>query len=69
MIQVADQCTYGLKTWSQDRRKKDRAAKKKRKFMTNCQEIAEELSRRCNGKHEHQPLLEGRAKQAAQYPE
>jgi len=37
--------------------------------MTNSQCIAEELSRRCKGEHVHQQLVDGRAKEAAIYPE
>ena len=39
------------------------------KFMTNSEEFAEELSLRCNMKHEHQELTGQRAKEAAKYPE
>ena len=50
-IRVADRCMYGLRTWSQDMKVKDRAARKRIKFMTNCHVLAEELSRRCTGHH------------------
>ena len=60
---------YGLKTWSKDRNIKDMPARKRTKFMTNSPCIAEELSRRCNGEHVHQQLMDGRAKEAAIYPE
>eukprot|EP00973_Karenia_brevis_P090721 12403942-Karenia_brevis.AAC.1 len=43
-------------------------ARKTTKFMTNCDGIHAELQRICNKTHEHQPLLEGRAKYAARYP-
>ncbi len=68
-ISIADQCQYGLKTWSNNKGKRDAAAKKKTKFMTNSAEIAQELSKRCNSNHRHQPLVDGRAKDAAEYPE
>ena len=43
-------------------------AQKKTRLMTNSQAIAEELSRKCPGKHQHQQLLGGRAAEAARYP-
>ena len=66
-ISVADQCMYGLKTWGPDGRRQA-TAKKRTKFMTNCVGIARELSKQCNGEHEHQHLVNGRAKWAARYP-
>ena len=68
-VQVADQCMYGLRTWGKDRNKKDTPARKRTKFMTNCPEIAEELRKRCSGRHIHQQLINGRAKEAGKYPE
>jgi len=68
-LSIADQCQYGLKTWSSNKHKRDVAAKKKTKFMTNSAEIAQELSKRCNSDHSHQQLVDGRAKHAAEYPE
>ena len=35
--------------------------KKPTTFMTNSNEIANELGRRCDGSHQHQTLLDGRA--------
>ena len=43
-------------------------AKKPTKFMTNSKVIGRELSRRCDGSHVHQALIDGRAKDAARYP-
>ena len=43
------------------------AAKKPTMFLTNCPGIAKEVGQRCPGGHKHQPLLDGRAKKAAQY--
>ena len=68
-ITVADQCMYGLRTWSKDPKKLDKPARKRTKFMTNGVEIAEELKKRCDLKHEHQALVDGRAREAAQYPQ
>ena len=36
--------------------------------MTNSRAIGQELKRKCDGSHEHQPLVDGRAKDAARYP-
>ena len=68
MISVADLCMYGMKTWDKTGKLGARA-RKRTKFMTNSPCIAEELSRRCKGEHVHQPLVDGRAKDAAIYPE
>ena len=43
-------------------------AKKPTKFLTNSKELGRELRRKCDGTHLHQPLLGGRAKDAARYP-
>ena len=37
--------------------------------MSNSEAVLKELSRKCDGKHKHEPLLDGRAKAAAIYPE
>ena len=59
---------YGLTTWG--KKKGSRVpARKRTKFMTNSTYIAQELGRRCDGTHEHQALVSGRAKDAARYPE
>ena len=64
---VGDQCMYGLRTKSSSG--KERAAKKRTRFLTNMPEAQEELSRKCDGRHEHQHLVEGRARAAEVYPE
>ena len=43
-------------------------AKKPTRFMTNSQVLGRELNRKCDKSHEHQPLLDGRTKDAARYP-
>ena len=43
--------------------------KKPTKFMTNSRAGGKELSKRCDGGHEHQPMVDGRAKDAARYPQ
>ena len=62
-----DQCMYGLKTWGKSRCQLV-LAKKPIKFMTNSRSIGRELSKRCDGTHEQQPLSDGRAQAAARYP-
>jgi hypothetical protein len=44
-------------------------AKKTTKFLTNAPSVARELRVRCTGKHEHQSLVGGRAKDAEKYLE
>ena len=63
---IADQCMFGLQTW--DKSGKPAIAKKKTRFMSNAEEILKAISRKCDGTHLHQPLLEGRAGPAAKYP-
>ena len=58
---------FGLKTWGKHRSQLV-PAKKPTKFMTNSWLIGRELNRRCDGSHEHQPLIDGRAKDAARHP-
>eukprot|EP00973_Karenia_brevis_P061083 8493537-Karenia_brevis.AAC.1 len=65
-LSVADQCMYDLVTWSKDGNRL-LPARKTTKFMSNCEGICMELQRRCDGSHEHQALLEGRARYAARY--
>jgi len=69
MTVVADQCMYGLKTWTHDKTKKDAPARKRTRFMTNCIEVAKRLTKTCDHTHAHQSLVEGRAKEAAIYPQ
>ena len=38
-------------------------------FMTNATGIASQLSEKCNGKHQHVKLLNGRASRAEVYPD
>ena len=62
-----DQCMFGLKTWGSTRSQL-MLAKKPTRFMTNSRSIGTELRRKCDGSHVHQPLIDGRAKDAARYP-
>ena len=63
----ADQCMFGLKTWGAQKSQLV-PAKKPTKFMTNSRVIGHEFNRKCDGGHVHQPLIDGRAKDAARYP-
>ena len=63
-----DQCTMGLIT-TPSREGGPTRAMKLTGFMTNSECVAEELNLQCDGSHEHQPLTQGRAKKAAEYPE
>ena len=62
-----DQCMFGLKTWGSSKAQLV-MAKKPTRFMTNSRSIGNELSRKCDGTLQHQPLIDGRAKDAARYP-
>ena len=66
-INVADQCMYGLTTPGEEGGEPT-AARKRTKFMTNSFWLALELKTKCDGRHEHQWLMGGRAKAAAMYP-
>ena len=62
-----DQCMFSLKTWGSSRAQLV-LAKKPTRFMTNSRSIGHELRRKCDGAHPHQPLVDGRAKDATRYP-
>ena len=68
VVTTADQCMYGLKAWSTNKAIKDTKAQQKTGFMTNSAYIADEPPRRCDKRHKHQVLTNGRAKDAATYP-
>ena len=59
---------YGLKTWG-NKKSELIPARKPTKFMTNSRALGRELTRRCQGIHKHQSLVDGRAGHAARYPE
>ena len=59
----ADQCQFGLRTSPHEE-----LHRKPTDFMVNSREVAHRLSVRCQGGHRHQPLMNGRAKKAEQYP-
>ena len=58
---------FGLKTWGGNRHQLV-PTKKPTKFMTNSRALGNELKRRCDKSHQHQPLVDGRAKDAARDP-
>ena len=65
---VADQCMYGLVSRAQVPQRKPTG------FITNAEEIAKELGKRCDGSHQHEPVLGSdqgglRSKQTQIYPE
>ena len=59
-----DQCEYGLRV-GEDMK----PARKPTDFMVNGKGMARALSKRCNGDHQHVPLVNGKAKGAQRYPE
>ena len=63
---VADQCMFGLTTTKKGEARHQR--ENKTRFMTNSYHIAAALDRRCDGTHQHQALVDGRAQAAARYP-
>ena len=44
------------------------SARKRTRYMSNAAEILKQLGKNCDGSHEHQPLVQGRASQAQVYP-
>ena len=67
-IVTGDQCMFGLTTTRRGGRQVA-AARKRTKFMTNSYHIARELERSCDNTHQHQALVDGRAKEAERYPQ
>ena len=63
---IGDQCMYGLVTMTGNGKQ---PARKRTRFMSNAPEILKRLSRRCLGEHQHQHLVSGRARGAAEYPD
>ena len=56
-----DMCRYGMRV-------RDGLNLKPTRWVTNSWEIAKELQRRCNGGHQHETLMGGKAAAAAVYP-
>ena len=65
-ITVADQCMYDLTTT--DREGNIMPAKKPTKWASSSPQMLARLSQICDGTHEHQHLIGGRAAAAAYYP-
>ena len=63
---IADQCRYGLTT---EVKGEKRPARKRTRFMSNAGEVLAQVDRKCDGKHEHEPLLNNRAGPVAVYPD
>ena len=66
-IVETDQCMFGLKTWGISKHQLV-PARKPAKFMTNSRSVGNELRVKCDHGHQHQPLVDGRARDAARYP-
>ena len=62
-VTVGHQCEYGLVT--PDAHGKPVAAKKPTKFASSSVHMLRRLGKKCTGSHPHQPLLGGRAANAA----
>ena len=67
ILVAADQCRFDLRSLDGNSHKKPTG------FLTNSPAIAEQLSRRCDGSHEHEQILGNnhggsRARQAQEYP-
>ena len=56
-----DMCAFGLKVVPEG------FSRKPTTLLTNSEEIAKQVGRKCNGRHFHVPLLHGLAKKAQQY--
>ena len=65
-ISVADLCYYGMTTTGKDGT--IRPARKRTRFLSTSNAVLEQLSGRCPRNHDHQILVDGRAKKAAHYP-
>ena len=61
-----DQCLFGLRIT--DKWGEVRPAQKSTGFLTNCEFLAQALSRKCRGHHDHAPPMGGRAEAAERYP-
>jgi hypothetical protein len=63
---VSDACVFGMTAVDSDGQ--ERLVKKPTKWMSNAPRLLASLGYRCNGRHQHTPLLGGRAANAAIYP-
>ena len=63
---ITDQCMFGLNTTGPQGQKM--LAKKQTIFLSNAEEILKGLGRKCDGQHQHQQLMSGRAGPAVVCP-
>ena len=68
VIEIADQCMYGLTT-PNEIDGSPTPAQKPTKLSSNSWCRLQELITRCDESHEHQHLVSGRGKKAAEYPD
>ena len=61
-----DMCAFGMYQDTDEGRK---LVLKPAGFMTNANEIGNELNKRCEGNHSHVTIVNGRAKKAQVYPD
>ena len=67
MIVKVDLCRFGLTTT--DSKGEEGPARKRSEFMSTSWAVVEELDGVCNGTNQkHNPLIDGRARNAAIYP-
>ena len=60
-----DLCMHGLVTWKKGVKM---PSKQPSRFLTNSWCLADALDKKCDGRHKHIELMEGRAADAAIYP-
>ena len=58
---VGHMCRYGMNVGGAP-------VKKGTRWMTNSEEVAKQVGKRCEGRHQHVRLLGGKAKECAIYP-
>ena len=59
----------GVGSWRVDYCQFGAPWRKRTKFLTNIPEVKEELGVTCDGRHQYQQLISGRARAAEEYPE
>ena len=63
---TSDACVFGMRAVGEDGQ--ERPVKKPTRWMSNAPRLLRSLGYRCCGRHQHTPLLGGRAAAAAVYP-
>ena len=61
---LLDMCRFGMTSWDESG---EGLVRKTTRILTNAEEVADLLGRRCDGGHRHVQLMSGRAKAAAVY--